>query len=261
MHSSATESSDESVSPNPDSQQNLKQRRSNSLTPAPDNIIPTQDNWYSQENLSEPIAKPRSYSLSSEKSLLAGLTNLQSSRSETRLQDLKLMNNLPAMKSIISWLKSLRLHKYSWVFNNLTYSQMVNLTEETLQRIGITKGARHKILLSVNKLKERGSMLTELETEVMNGGDLNIALKKLKSVLQSPLQISGGEDLPSQFIKVMGKGRFIIIKFKIFFVSKIFFSIFIQRICNCWRGCFICLAIINRYSGLMVRSLEIPEFP
>ncbi|CAH1104850.1 unnamed protein product [Psylliodes chrysocephalus] len=205
VHSSATESSDESVSPNPDSQQNLKQRRSNSLTPAPDNIIPTQDNWYSQENLSEPIAKPRSYSLSSEKSLLAGLTNLQSSRSETRLQDLKLMNNLPAMKSIISWLKSLRLHKYSWVFNNLTYSQMVNLTEETLQRIGITKGARHKILLSVNKLKERGSMLTELETEVMNGGDLNIALKKLKSVLQSPLQISGGEDLPSQFIKVMGK--------------------------------------------------------
>ncbi|CAG9854174.1 unnamed protein product [Phyllotreta striolata] len=205
VHSSATESSDESVSPNPESQQNLKQRRSNSLTPAPDSSIPSQDNWYSQENLSEPIAKPRSYSLSSEKSLLTNLTNLQSSRSETRLQDLKLANNLPAMKSITSWLKSLRLHKYSWVFNNLTYSQMVNLTEDTLLRIGITKGARHKILLSLSKLKERGTTLTELETEVMNGGDLNIALKKLKSILQSPLLISDGEDLPSQVVKVMGK--------------------------------------------------------
>ncbi|XP_056636982.1 protein Smaug homolog 1 [Diorhabda sublineata] len=205
VHSSATESSDESISPNPDSQQNLKQRRSNSLTQAPDNIIRDQDNWYSRENLSEPTCKPRSYSLSSDKSLLAGLCNLQSSRSETRLQDLKLQNNSPAMKSIICWLKSLRLHKYSWVFNNLTYNQMVNLTEETLQSIGITKGARHKILLSINKLKERGTMLTELETEVMNGGDLNVALKKLKGVLQSPLQISPGEDLPTQFVKVMGK--------------------------------------------------------
>ncbi|XP_028147988.1 protein Smaug homolog 1 [Diabrotica virgifera virgifera] len=205
VHSSATESSDESVSPNPDSQQNFKQRRSNSLTPGPDNPSHNQDNWYSQENLNEPPCKPRSYSLSSEKSLLAGLCNLQSSHSETRLQDLKLQNNLPAMKSITSWLKSLRLHKYSWVFNNLTYSQMVNLKEESLQSIGITKGARHKILLSVNKLKERGVMLMELETEVMNGGDLNVALKKLKSVVQSPLQISGGEDLPTLFVKVMGK--------------------------------------------------------
>ncbi|CAG9820185.1 unnamed protein product [Phaedon cochleariae] len=206
ISSSATESSDDSVSPNPDSQENFKQRRSNSLTvPQEINSIPNYENWCSQENLSEPPCKPRSYSLSSEKSLLAGITGLQSSRSETRLEDLKLMNNLPAMKSIISWLKSLRLHKYSWVFNNLTYSQMINLTEETLQDIGITKGARHKILLSINKLRERSTMLTELETEVMNGCDLNIALKKLKGVLQSPLQISLGEDLPLQFTKVMGK--------------------------------------------------------
>ncbi|GLV35120.1 smaug [Carabus blaptoides fortunei] len=88
------------------------------------------------------------------------------------------------MKGIVFWLKSLRLHKYSWVFTNLTYEQMLNLTEERLQVMGITK---------------------ELETEVMNGGDLLMALKKLKSVLQSPLQVTSGEDLPSQFVKVMGK--------------------------------------------------------
>jgi hypothetical protein len=137
--------------------------------------------------------------------LLVNLSNLQSSSSETRLQDLQILSNLPVMKSILSWLKSLRLHKYSWVFHNLTYKQMLDLSEDTLQAIGITKGARHKLLLSIAKLKERSTMLTELETEVMNGGDLNAALKKLKGILQTPLQVSYGEDLPSQFIKVLGK--------------------------------------------------------
>lgn len=205
--SPSTESSDESVSPNPESNENLKRmdRRSQSLTPQEN----YQDNWYSSENQPEIPSKQRSCSLSSEKSLL-NVSSLPTSRSETRLQDLVLMNNLPAMKSIISWLKSLRLHKYSWVFNNLTYSRMINLTDETLQAIGITKGARHKLLLSISKLKERKTMLTELETEVMNGGDLNLAMKKLKSILQTPLQISlDEEDLPSQFVKVMGKGKYI----------------------------------------------------
>lgn len=199
IHSPATESSDESVSPNPDSKKNIKRlnRRSNSLTPAQDIASP------------KPPCKPRSYSLCSDKLLTTGIVNLQESKSETRLQDLILMNNLPAMKSIVSWLKSLRLHKYSWVFNNLTYTHMINLTDQTLQAIGITKGARHKLLLSIVKLKERGTMLSELESDVMNGGDIINAMKKLKNILQTPLEISmDNEDLPSQFVKVMGKGRF-----------------------------------------------------
>lgn len=187
------ESSDESVS------EPVNVRiRSNSLTPG-ENV------WSSQENLAQSASKPRSYSLSSDKTL--PVTVLQSSSSETRLEELQTMANLPIMKSIVSWLKSLRLHKYSWVFNNLTYDQMLNLTDDTLSAIGITKGARHKLLLSIAKLKERSLMLTELETEVMNGGDLLNALKKLKAILQSPLQVTTGEDLPLQFVKVMGKGR------------------------------------------------------
>lgn len=213
VHSPVNEFSDESISPNPEQQNSNSgrlNRRSNSLTPAHvssnENLIPTQDTWSSQENLAQPPQKPRSYSLSNDKTLLVNIP-IQSSSSETRLQDLQTMNNLPVMKSIVSWLKSLRLHKYSWVFNNLTYNQMLNLTDETLQAIGITKGARHKILLSISKLKERSAMLTELETDVMNGGDINNALKKLKVILQSPLQVTQGEDLPSQFVKVMGKGK------------------------------------------------------
>lgn len=211
IHSPVNESSDESTSPNPENADLIRlNRRSNSLTPAQtsshESLSLGKEVWSSQENLSQPPPKPRSYSLSNDKSLLLNLSNLQSSSSETRLQDLQILSNLPVMKSILSWLKSLRLHKYSWVFHNLTYKQMLDLSEDTLQAIGITKGARHKLLLSIAKLKERSTMLTELETEVMNGGDLNAALKKLKGILQTPLQVSYGEDLPSQFIKVLGKG-------------------------------------------------------
>lgn len=199
IHSFATESSDESMSPNPDSKQNINKRlnrRSNSLTPTENIGTP------------KPPSKPRSYSLCSETLLNVGISNLQESKSETKLQDLILMNNLPAMKSIVSWLKSLRLHKYSWVFNNLTYTNMINLTDEALQTIGITKGARHKLLLSITRLKERSMMLSELEWGIMNGCDINNAIKKLKGILQTPLELSvENEDLPSQFVKVMGKGK------------------------------------------------------
>lgn len=215
IHSPMNESSDESsVSPNPDpvaqafNNSDRLTRRSNSLTPShtSDLFTTSSDTYSSQENLSnQTSSKPRSYSLSSDKTLKVVLPTLQSSSSETRLEELQTMSNLPVMKNIMSWLKSLRLHKYAWVFNNLTYEQMLGLTEESLLAIGITKGARHKLLISINKLKERGVMLTELETEIMNGGDLLNALKKLKGVLQSPLQVINGEDLPSQFVRVMGK--------------------------------------------------------
>lgn len=236
VHSPVNESSDESVSPNPEISaiiinNNRLNRRSNSLTPAQtsshESLAPGQD-WSSQENLTLQSTKPRSYSLSNDNNLPLNLTSLQSSSSETRLQDLQTMNNMPIMKNIVSWLKSLRLHKYSWVFNNLTYEQMLDLTDESLQAIGITKGARHKLLISIGKLKERSTMLTELETEVMNGGDLLNALKKLKSVLQSPLQVTAGEDLPSQFVKVMGKGKCIISITYINLTNLIFFLVCTQ---------------------------------
>lgn len=73
-----------------------------------------------QENLApahQPSPKPRSYSLSHDKVAPAILASaaLQSSSSETRLQELQqTMASMPVMRSIVSWLKSLRLHKYRW---------------------------------------------------------------------------------------------------------------------------------------------------
>ena len=61
------------------------------------------------------------------------------------------------------WLKSLRLHKYSPLLCNLTYEELLALDEVTLEAQGVTKGARHKIVLSINKLKERYSQLVQIE--------------------------------------------------------------------------------------------------
>lgn len=226
-----SESSDESVSPNPEPANFIANslltsgrynRRSNSLTPGQ---INTAENWSSQESLCPPISKPRSYSLSNDKALPLKVPLLQTSSSETRLQELQIQNSSVMMKGIVCWLKSLRLHKYSWVFNNLTYDQMLNLAEVDLECMGITKGARHKLLLSIAKLKDRSQLLTELETDVMNGGDLLCALKKLKTILLSPLHTTTAENLPSQFVKVMGKGiNFIVI----YLFLKIIFAVCTQ---------------------------------
>jgi hypothetical protein len=117
-----------------------------------------------------------------------------------------------------AWLKSLRLHKYSWLFASMTYEEMLALTEEALEARGVTKGARHKIVLSVKKLRERGATLMQLEMDVVKGGGLRAALEELRLILTTPIKpappaaeqqpdgTSEQEDLPRQIIKVLGKG-------------------------------------------------------
>ncbi|XP_037792855.1 protein Smaug homolog 1-like [Penaeus monodon] len=145
----------------------------------------------------------------------------------------------PGMRDVGVWLKSLRLHKYSPLLCNLTYEELLALDEATLESQGVTKGARHKIVLSIAKLKERHKQLVQIEKEVMNGGNLFCCLNDLKSIILTPfppytpptdkggderealkeeqgeasrpaVEGDGGssipeDDLPSQFTRVMGK--------------------------------------------------------
>ncbi|XP_066150286.1 protein Smaug homolog 2 [Euwallacea fornicatus] len=178
-------------------------KRSNSLTPGISYLNDT-ESWSSQENLVQAFHKPRSFSLSCEKSISDNHPYIPLSSSESKLEEI-LKNNFPLMQSIMSWLKSLRLHKYEWIFHDLTANQMLNLSEDYLIEAGVTKGARQKILLSLDKLRNRQKMLADLEIALMNGSDVYEALKELKSVLQSPMQVTLGEDLCSQLVKVMGK--------------------------------------------------------
>lgn len=90
---------------------------------------------------------------------------------------------------------------------------MLNLTEEKLATMGVTKGARHKIVLSVRKLRERYHTLCQLERDVVAGASLSQAMDDLRAVLCSPIKAvdekdkdSNVEDIPEQFTKVMGKG-------------------------------------------------------
>ncbi|XP_037553638.1 protein Smaug homolog 1 [Nematolebias whitei] len=148
------------------------------------------------------------------------------------------------MRDVPAWLKSLRLHKYAALFSTMTYDEMMSLTEEQLEAQKVTKGARHKIVISIQKLKERQHLLRSLEKDVLEGGNLRAPLQELHQMIMTPIKafgeesslqrplltpeskspapcphLSGGgggeaesgtsviadEDLPGQFTRVMGK--------------------------------------------------------
>ncbi|XP_041353331.1 protein Smaug homolog 1-like isoform X2 [Gigantopelta aegis] len=132
------------------------------------------------------------------------------------------------MRDVPVWLKSLRLHKYAYLFRQMIYEDMLNLSEEWLETQNVTKGARHKIILSIAKLRERQGLLISLEKEIMNGGSIKQAIGEMRSMLNTPIKyvssstvpstpppspstpdVDGHKiaegDLPSQFIRLMGK--------------------------------------------------------
>lgn len=104
----------------------------------------------------------------------------------------------PGMRDVGVWLKSLRLHKYSPLLCNLTYEELLALDESTLESQGVTKGARHKIVLSISKLKERHKQLVQIEKEVMNGGNLFSCLNDLKSLILTPFPPYNPPSEPAQ---------------------------------------------------------------
>ena len=136
------------------------------------------------------------------------------------------------MKDVNIWLKSLRLHKYSELFAKFSYQEMMDLTEEELEKEGVTKGARHKIILNINKLKNRSNNLKALEQSLEEEGCSFVrqALNELKSMLNTPIKpythdssnsenienqfslISNNDksdemDLPNQLTRVLGKSK------------------------------------------------------
>ncbi|XP_078671601.1 protein Smaug homolog 1-like isoform X2 [Branchiostoma floridae x Branchiostoma belcheri] len=217
-------------------------RRSNSLTPP--TSIPIQPDWAAQDDAN----KGRSGSLQVDHAPLSPQSSVASSGSAGSGGDAcdepqrnTFNEEGSGMKDVPAWLKSLRLHKYAPLFSQLTYEEMMNLTEEQLEQQGVTKGARHKIVLSIQKLKERQTVLQQLEKDILELGNLRSALLELKSMLITPIKPytpladspssadEGGEekspppspaattdgesstapipegDLPGQFTRVMGK--------------------------------------------------------
>ncbi|XP_056135245.1 protein Smaug homolog 1 isoform X4 [Lampris incognitus] len=101
--------------------------------------------------------------------------------------------------NVPAWLKSLRLHKYAALFSTMTYDEMMSLTEQQLELKSVTKGARHKIVISIQKLKERQNLLRCLEKDVLEGGNLRAPLQELHQMIVTPIKaFTGGEEGPPQ---------------------------------------------------------------
>lgn len=204
----------------------LKTRRSNSLTTTASSACGLSvgelhqqkhnNEYLSAENLTNLQLlqnKPRSFSLTMD----SPRSSLTSSGSETRLDDFKQhqmikMYGSPniGMSSIAHWLKSLRLHKYVWLFSNLTYEQMMEMTEEYLANLGVTKGARHKLVLCIHKLKERYSVLLRLEKDILTAGgsrtQLGPVFDELTNIVLTPMKPVGHdqkEDIAGLFVKLL----------------------------------------------------------
>ncbi|XP_071777237.1 protein Smaug homolog 1 isoform X1 [Centroberyx gerrardi] len=96
------------------------------------------------------------------------------------------------MRDVPAWLKSLRLHKYAALFSTMTYDEMMSLTEQQLESQNVTKGARHKIVISIQKLKERQNLLRCLEKDVLEGSNLRAPLQELHQMIVTPIKAFGG---------------------------------------------------------------------
>ncbi|KAK4821852.1 hypothetical protein QYF61_004329 [Mycteria americana] len=91
-------------------------------------------------------------------------------------------------EDVPAWLKSLRLHKYAALFSQMTYEEMMALTECQLEAQNVTKGARHKIVISIQKLKERQNLLKSLERDILEGGNLRVPLQELHQMILTPIK-------------------------------------------------------------------------
>lgn len=113
------------------------------------------------------------------------------------------------MSNIGQWLKSLRLHKYVYLFTNQTYEQMLDITEENL--VHVTKGARHKLVTCIQKLKERYGVLCQVEKDLLCGQiTMKQALDELSSIVltpMKPIEPCNKQDVASQFLKVLDLGE------------------------------------------------------
>lgn len=86
----------------------------------------------------------------------------------------------------------------------------MEMTEEYLANLGVTKGARHKLVLCIHKLKERYSLLLRLEKEILSAGgsraQLGPVFDELTNIVLTPMKPIGHEqkeDIAGLFVKLL----------------------------------------------------------
>ncbi|XP_054470827.1 protein Smaug homolog 1 isoform X2 [Anoplopoma fimbria] len=188
------------------SQQHSPLKRSVSLTPpmSGPNNQPLGHVWLSQEDLRTARGPAPDHAPLSPQSSIASSGSGGSEHLEeaglgggSGLHRSSFHDEGSGMRDVPAWLKSLRLHKYAALFSTMTYDEMMSLTEEQLEKV--TKGARHKIVISILKLKERQNLLRSLEKDVLEGSNLRAPLQELHQMIMTPIKaFIGGEEASLQ---------------------------------------------------------------
>ncbi|XP_030600277.1 protein Smaug homolog 2 isoform X2 [Archocentrus centrarchus] len=155
-------------------------------------IIPSSPQACGSEWVSQDDAVGRQNFIPTDHAPLSPQSSVASSGSEQTEEQGSVRNTFQedgsGMKDVPAWLKSLRLHKYASLFSQMTYEEMMILTEQHLESQNVTKGARHKIALSIQKLRERQSVLKSLEKDILEGGNLRNALQELQQIIITPIK-------------------------------------------------------------------------
>lgn len=75
--------------------------------------------------------------------------------------------------AIYKWLHHLKLHKYQWFFNALSYLEIESIDEDNFEEFimkvnknAITKGAQRKICMSTKALRDRALNLKNMLTVI-----------------------------------------------------------------------------------------------
>ncbi|XP_073780280.1 protein Smaug homolog 2 [Danio rerio] len=159
-----------------------------SMSLAPANQTACSSDWLSQDE--GVVCQGMS---GAEHAPLSPQSSVASSGSEQTEEQTNMRNTFQedgsGMKDVPAWLKSLRLHKYASLFSQMTYEEMMILTEQHLESQNVTKGARHKIALSIQKLRERQSVLRSLEKDILEGGNVRNALQELQQIIITPIKV------------------------------------------------------------------------
>lgn len=135
-----------------------------------------------------PFSKPKSALFAN--LIKNGNFNKHDSSSNQDLDKSDYIEFKPGMQDVPAWLKSLRLHKYKQIFSELTYEEMLGLTEQQLEEKNVTKGARHKIIVNIDKLRARQANVESMEKSVEQEGvgGIKQCLNELKTILATPIK-------------------------------------------------------------------------
>lgn len=115
------------------------------------------------------------------------------------------------MGNIRKWLKSLRLHKYTWVFDNVSYEKMCTFTEDYLKSLNITQGASHKLAICIEKLHTRAESMKLVEMKLLqNRMFVPEAIYEMESMVLSPMKpmrLNCDADVGFNIWKVINLGK------------------------------------------------------